>query len=256
MYTGPTVTAFVYGGITNRAGFRINKVQLSALVYVATVANVLGDIAYFYALTRVAVVNVVLIGNLQPVFIVMMGFLVLKEERLSKYAYAGILVMVLAGVLVATGTVENLLSFRLGTYDDLIVLLATIVWSTTTIAFRKYLKELDAGVVAFYRFLFASLPLVAYVLFFSAFNAVSMYQVAIGVVVGVGTISYFEGLKRNKAAVVSALELTTPLFAVVMAFFALGESVGRVQIVGMLLLFTGGSCCRESKNLFHIVVAE
>jgi drug/metabolite transporter (DMT)-like permease len=234
-----TVTAFVYSGITNRAGFRIDKVQLSALVYVAIVANVLGDIAYFYALTKISVVNAVLIGNMQPIFIVMLGFLVLKEERLGKYVYVGISVMVLAGVLIATGTLENLLNLRLGTYGDLVVLLATVAWSTTTIAFRKYLKELNAGVVAFYRFLFASLPFVAYVLVFSEIKAVSMYQVAIGVVVGVGTILYFEGLKRNKAAEVSALELTTPLFAAVLGFFALGESIGQIQIVGMLLLFMG-----------------
>jgi len=233
------ITALVYGGITNRNGFKIHKVQFSALVYIAIVANVLGDIAYFYALTTVPIVNAVLIGNLQPIFIVVMSFLVLREERLGWVDYVAISVMVFAGILVATGSIENLLSFRLGSGGDLVVLLATIAWSTTTIAFRKYLKTLNAGVAAFYRFALAALPIIGYVLLFSQIEPVSLYQVGIGVVDGVGMILYFEGLKRNSAAEVSALELVTPFFASVLGFFILGEVVGQVQVVGMLLLFMG-----------------
>jgi drug/metabolite transporter (DMT)-like permease len=234
-----TLTALVYVVMTNRGNLRIDRRQLSALVYVAFAANVFGDIAYFLALTRIPVVNVVLIGNLQPIFIVTMGFLVLREERLRKFDYLAIVVMVTAGVLVATRSLENLMAFRLGTYGDLIVLIATVAWSTTTIAFRKYLKELNAGVVTFYRFLFASLVFAAYLVSSSGFGAVNVYQITIGIVVGVGTILYFEGLKRNKAAEVSSLELSTPLFAAVLGFLVLGELVTQIQIVGMSLLVIG-----------------
>ncbi len=234
-----TLTALLYGGITNKANFKIDRRQLSALVYVAVVANILGDIAYFFALTQVPVTNAVVIGYMQPIFIVMMGFLVLREDRLSRFDYLGIMVMMMAGLLIATRSSENLLMLRLGTYGDLVVLSATVAWSTTTIAVRKYLREMNAGVVTFYRFLFASLALAAYLVFTSDLGAVNMYQVMIGIVVGVGTILYVEGLKRNKAAEVSALELSTPFFAAVLSFLALGELVTQMQIVGMVLLLIG-----------------
>ncbi len=234
-----TFTALVYGGITNKANFKIDRRQLSALVYVAVVANILGDIAYFFALTQVPVTNAVVIGYMQPIFIVMMGFLILREDRLSRFDYLGIMVMMMAGLLIATRSSENLLMLRLGTYGDLVVLSATVAWSTTTIAVRKYLREMNAGVVTFYRFLFASLALAAYLVFSSDLGAVNMYQVMIGIVVGVGTILYVEGLKRNKAAEVSALELSTPFFAAVLSFLALGELVTQMQIVGMVLLLIG-----------------
>jgi drug/metabolite transporter (DMT)-like permease len=234
-----TLMALVYGGITNKANFKIDRRQLSALVYVAVVANILGDIAYFFALTQVPVTNAVVIGYMQPIFIVMMGFLVLREDRLSRFDYLGIIVMMMAGLLIATRSSENLLMLRLGTYGDLVVLSATVAWSTTTIAVRKYLREMNAGVVTFYRFLFASVALAAYLVFFSDLGAVNMYQVMIGIVVGVGTILYVEGLKRNKAAQVSALELSTPFFAAVLSFLALGELVTQMQIVGMVLLMIG-----------------
>jgi hypothetical protein len=73
------------------------------------------------------------------------------------------------GILIATRSLENLMAFRLGTYGDLVVLSATVAWSTTTIAFRKYLTEMNAGVVTFYRFLFASLVFAAYLVFSSEF---------------------------------------------------------------------------------------
>lgn len=208
-------------------------------MYVAVVANILGDIAYFFALTQVPVTNAVVIGYMQPIFIVMMGFLVLREDRLSRFDYLGIMVMMMAGLLIATRSSENLLMLRLGTYGDLVVLSATVAWSTTTIAVRKYLREMNAGVVTFYRFLFASLALAAYLVFSSDLGAVNVYQVMIGIVVGVGTILYVEGLKRNKAAEVSALELSTPFFAAVLSFLALGELVTQMQIVGMVLLLIG-----------------
>jgi len=234
-----TLTALVYVLMTNRGNLRVDKRQLSALVYVAIAANVLGDIAYFLALTQIPVVNAVLIGNMQPVFIVVMGFIVLREERLSKFRYLGIVVMMAAGILIATRSLENLMSFRFGTYGDLIVLSATVAWSTTTIAFRKYLRELNAGVVTFYRFLFASLVFAGYLMLSSGFGEVNVYQITIGIVVGIGTIIYFEGLKRNKAAEVSALELSTPLFAAVLGFLVLGELVTQIQILGMSLLLPG-----------------
>ena len=67
----------------------------------------------------------------------------------------------------------------------------------------------------------------------------SVYQVLVGVVVGVGTILYYEGLKRIKAAQVSAVELSTPFFAAILGFVVLGENIMVLQVVGMFLLFIG-----------------
>jgi drug/metabolite transporter (DMT)-like permease len=142
----------VYGGITNKANFEIDRRQLSTLVYVAVVANILGDIAYFFALTQVLVTNAVVIGYVQPIFIAMMGFLVLREEKLSRFDQFGIAAMVTAGLLIVAQSLGNLLALRLGTYGDLVVLSARVAWSTTTIVVRKYLRQLNAGVITLLSF--------------------------------------------------------------------------------------------------------
>jgi len=61
----------------------------------------------------------------------------------------------------------------------------------------------------------------------------------LGLTVGVGTILYYEGLKRIKAAQVSAIELSTPLFAALLSFLILRESVTTMQIFGIALLIVG-----------------
>ena len=61
----------------------------------------------------------------------------------------------------------------------------------------------------------------------------------LGIIIGIGTILYYEGLKRIKAAQVSALEFSTPFFAAILGFFILREFVTIMQIIGILLLFVG-----------------
>ena len=61
----------------------------------------------------------------------------------------------------------------------------------------------------------------------------------VGLVIGTGTLLYYEGLKRMKVAQVSSLELASPFFAATLGFFAFGEAVTIMQIGGMLLLVIG-----------------
>jgi drug/metabolite transporter (DMT)-like permease len=90
---------------------------------------------------------------MQPIFIIFIGFFFLKEDKLTKFDYMGIFMMIVAGVFVTTKTLENLSMIRIGTIGDVYVLLATVAWATTAIVTRKYLRELNASVVTFYRYL-------------------------------------------------------------------------------------------------------
>ena len=242
-----TLVALIYVMITNKADFRISRKQFPPLLYVAIVGTVFADLMYFFALTQVPVVNAVVIGHLQPVFIVLMGYVLLRGDRLSRFDYLGVLFMILSGLLVSTKTVENFMSLKFGSMGDLFVLFATVAWATTTIAARKYLREVNAGVITFYRFLVASVFFTFYLIFFSYVSVSSVYQVLVGVVVGVGTILYYEGLKRIKAAQVSAVELSTPFFAAILGFVVLGEGVTLLQVVGMFLLFIGIYCLSKKE---------
>jgi len=227
--------ALTYAFITNKGNLKVNKKQFSILVYIALAGTLFADLIYFFALTKIPVINAVLIGHMQPIFIVFMGFFCLKEDKLTKFDYAGIFFMIIAGLLVTTKTLTNLSMLRLGSVYDLVVLSATIAWATTGIVMRKYLKQMNAGVVTFYRFFIASIVFVIYLLSTSSVLFSNIYQILVGVIVGVGYILYYEGLKPQS----SALELSTPFFATLLGFYILGELVTVMQIFGILLLFVG-----------------
>ncbi len=234
-----TLIALTYTFITHKGNLKVNRKQFSILIYIAVVGTLFADLMYFFVLTKVSVVNAVLIGHMQPIFIVFIGFFCLKEDKLTKIDYVGIFFMIIAGLLVTTKTFTNLSMLRLGSMYDLLMLSATIGWATASLVARKYLKGMNAGVIIFYRFLIASIAFSIYLLFTSSVFFSNIYQILVGIIVGGGYILYYEGLKRIKAAQSSGLELSTPFFATLLGFFILGESVTVMQILGIFLLFVG-----------------
>jgi drug/metabolite transporter (DMT)-like permease len=234
-----TLTALIYIGLSRNAKLKLDKKQFSTITYITIVGTLFADLLYFFALTQVPVVNAVLIGHMQPIFIILIGYLILKSDKLTKFDFLGISLMILSGFLVTSKTIENFALFKFGTYGDLLVLMATFAWATTAIAVRKYIKNLNAGVITFYRFFFASIFLVCYLGLTSTINISNIYQILVGIIVGIGTILYYEGLKRIKAAQVSGLELSAPFFAAILGFLILNEPLTLIQIIGISLLFFG-----------------
>jgi drug/metabolite transporter (DMT)-like permease len=233
------LTAFIYIIVTKKSSLRVTRQQLSPLIYIALVGTLVSDFMYFVALSQIPVINAVIIGHMQPIFIIAFGFFLLKSDSLTTFDYLGICLLIISGLLVTTRTLENLLALRFGTLGDLIVLSATIAWATSAIVMKKYLSLMNAGVITFYRFFIPSLLFIVYLGLTSSLFIANIYQVCIGVIIGIGTILYYEGLKRLKAAQVSGLELSTPFFAAILAFFFLGELITIMQIIGIGLLFGG-----------------
>lgn len=234
------LVAFIYILIKRKPKeLKISKKDVGPMIYIALAATLFADFMYVFSLSQVPVINAVIIGHLQPIFIVIFGFFILKSDKLTYFDYIGILLMILSGVLVTTGTLENLMSFNFGTIGDLFVLSATIAWATTAIVTRKYVKHLNAGVLAFYRFSIAAFALSIFLIVNNRFFIANYYQVALGIIIGLGTILYYESLKRIKAAQTSALELSTPVFATVLAYFLLSETPTIMQFIGVGLLLIG-----------------
>lgn len=234
-----TIVALIYALTTNGRNIKISKREFSVIFYIAVFGTLVADLLFYIALTRIPVLNAVLIGHLQPIFIILIGYFILKEEKHSKYDYAGIFIMIFGALLVTTQTLQNLLVLRIGTVGDLLVVGATVSWASTGIVARKYLTAMNCGIITFYRFLIAAMFFSIYLLFKSEFQFGSVNQIIIGIIVGVGYILYYEGLKRIKAAQAGALELSTPFFAALLGFLVLGELVTPMQIAGILILCIG-----------------
>jgi len=250
-----TIVAFLYVALTNKANLKVAGRQVGPLVYIALAGTVAADTLYFFAISKSQVINVVLIAHMQPIFIVVFGFFVMREN-LTRYDYAGIAVMIVSGLMVTTGTPENLASLRLGGMGDVYVLLATVLWATTAIAMRKYLRTVHSGVITFYRFSIASVLFTIYLLANRADIRLNIYQVAVGLIGAAGTILYYESLKRLKAAQVGALELSTPLFVAVLVLFVPTETVTPMQVAGIAVLLFGVYLLSRKKKTAITFIAD
>jgi drug/metabolite transporter (DMT)-like permease len=233
------ITALCYMILTRKFSLRIARRDIPSIVYIAVVGTLVADLLYLFALTMIPVINAVLIGHMQPIFIVLMGWIVLRQDRLNRFDYLGILVMIFSALFVTSGSVERLLSLHLGSYGDVIVLGATITWASAAIVMRKFLKDINAGVLTFYRFFIASVVFSGFLWVNNGLFIQNYYQILLGIIIGIGTVLYYEGLKRMKAAQVGALELSTPLFAALLGFFVLNENISGLQVVGILFLCLG-----------------
>jgi drug/metabolite transporter (DMT)-like permease len=237
------IVAFIYILLRRKPKeLKLSKKDFSSIIYIALVATLFADFMYVYSLSQVPVVNAVIIGHLQPIFIVIFGFFILKSDKLTYFDYLGIMLLILSGIFVTTRNIDNLMSFRIGTIGDLFVLSAAIAWATTAIVTRKYLRHLNTGVLTFYRFSIASIVLSIFLIANNRFFIANIYQVSVGIIIGIGTILYYESLRRIKAAQTSALELSTPVFATVLAYFLLSETPTIMQFIGVILLLLGLFC--------------
>jgi len=234
-----TIVALLYALTTKGKDIKIKKQELSVIFYIAVVGTLIADLLFYFALTKIPVLNAVLIGHLQPIFIILIGYFILRDEKHSKYDYIGIFIMIIGALLVTSHNLQNLLMLRIGTVGDLLVVGATLSWATTGLVARKYLKNMNAGVITFYRFLIAAIFFSVYLLLKSEFHFGSINQIIVGIIVGVGYILYYEGLRRVKAAQAGAVELSTPFFTAILGFLVLGEYVTVMQISGILVLCLG-----------------
>ncbi len=235
---GVSLVAIIYLFIRRPKTVKVNRSDLSVLFYIAIVGTVIADGLYLYSLTMIPVVNAVILGHMQPLFILLFGVILVTSDRLNTNDYIGIVLLMIAAFFVTTQTVDRAVSLRFASFGDLLVLCATIAWASTAVVMRKYLTHLHSGIITLYRFGIAGL-IFGLILIFTSDGMFSLYSLIVGLVVGIGTILYYEGLKRLKAAQVSALELTAPFFAAVIGFFILQEGITLFQLIGMVLVLIG-----------------
>jgi len=232
-----TITAFIYIFV-KRERVRLNSRNVTSALVVGLVGTVFAPLMYFYGLTETFAVNATLIAHLQPLFVAILGVYLLKERPHKHDVFAGILIGF--AVLLITGrTIDNLVRLKVGNIGDLVVFLATLGWAVVAIPGKQLTKEVSSSVIVGYRFLIASAVFLPFLLFMRQLVISSLYQVLLGILVGLGYIFYYEGLKRIKASQVALTELSSPFFSAILAWNFLGETTTPMQIIGALLLMLG-----------------
>jgi len=231
------ITAFAYI-LLSRKPVKIKSQCLKDILLVGFLGTVIAPLAYFFGLTQTSAVNATLLAHLQPLFVSIFGFFFLKE-RIHRYDVMGGVTIGLAVILITGRTPDNIMNLKLGNMGDLAVLLATLGWAFVAIPGKRLTKQTSSILIVGYRFLVASIFFFPLLLFLNQLMIKSIYQILLGVIVGLGYIFYYEGLKRIKASEVALTELSSPFFAAALAWIILGERMTVMQVIGALLLIIG-----------------
>ena len=241
-----TITAFAYILLSGET-VKLKGASLIDILSIGVIGTVLAPLVYFFGLTQTFAVNAALIAHLQPLFVSILGFFFLKE-KMHKHDVIGGVLIGFAVILITGRTLGNIANLKLGNIGDLVVLLATLGWAFVAIPGKRLTKHISSVVIVGYRFLVASMIFLPALLFLNQLMIKSIYQVLLGVTVGMGYIFYYEGLKRIKAGQVAITELSSPFFAAFLAWALLGEHITITQIIGASLLVTGLVILTQEKS--------
>lgn len=231
------LTAFAYT-LVRRTHMKLTRKNVSKLLAVGLVGTVFAPVMYFFGLSQTFAVNASLIAHLQPLFVSLFGFYFLKE-RLQKRDFLAGLLIVFAAVLITSRTVDNLAAFTFGNLGDLTVVFATVSWAIVAIPGKQLTEETSSVLIVCYRFIIASLVFLPLLLILNQLVITSPYQILLGVLVGLGYIFYYEGLRRSKASHIALTELSAPFFTAILAWHFLGEVITPMQTIGATLLLCG-----------------
>lgn len=220
-----------------------------AFFWVTLLSSILGTLFYTAALGQINFIQfsvVVLLQQLQPIFVVIFAWIVLKEHIDKTFIYWLVLALFGAYLVSFPDLSVNLQTGRGTIIAALLAIGAAFSWGSSTAFSRYALLRLPSLVATGLRFGLASiLGFIFVFLLGSQGQLVSLTQpqwlmlLVIALSTGmVALLIYYYGLKQTPARVSAICELTWPLSAVIIDYVYFHKSLTPTQMIGYLLLLT------------------
>ena len=182
-----------------------------------------------------------------PIFIALLGWLVLKE-KLNWLQALGILLAAFGVLLVVThGNLGALVSGKFGTPGDILILISAPNWAIFTILSRRGLKTYPAALMMFYvmafGWLFSSVLFVAGRGWEPIHNIATDGWLALGFLgvlcSGVAYIFWYDALKVLPVAQVGTYLFIEPVVTVIVSFLLLNEKITLAGLLGGMVILLG-----------------
>jgi drug/metabolite transporter (DMT)-like permease len=182
-----------------------------------------------------------------PIFIALLGFIILKE-RLAWYQVAGIILATFGVLLVVTkGNVSSLTAGRFGTPGDFLVLISALNWAIFSTLSRSGLKRHPSTLMMFYVMSFGWV--FTSMLFFASRGVSQIFSIPLdgwiaitflGILCsGVAYIFWYDALQVLPVAQTGAFLYLEPIITVIVAAFVIGESLLLATLIGGITILIG-----------------
>lgn len=182
-----------------------------------------------------------------PVFMALLGWLVLKEKIKAVQSFGILLAFLGVLLVVSDGDLASIPVGQFGAPGDVLILISSVNWSIFSALSRRGLKAYPAHQMIFYVMTFGWL--FTSVLFIGGGNYTELPALSldgwIGVAFlgvfcsGLAYIAWYDALHALPTAVTGAFLYIEPLVAMMVAFFVLGEAITAASLLGGAIILFG-----------------
>jgi len=187
---------------------------------------------------------VILMQKLQPIFAILLAWIILKEKLPKKYFLYSLMAIIGAYFVAFPTLIPNFNTGDKTTVAALFGLLAAISWGASTVFSKRALNETNYRVGTYLRYGLTTLIMLP-IMFFTgttgAISTITTYQWLIFLIIvfstgGVAILLYYFGLKHVKASVSTICELGLPLSAIIFEWIFYHKTLNLTQYLGAVLL--------------------
>lgn len=231
----------------------LTKLEWLNVIAMTVVSSTLGTILFTEALARSFVaqdyVTPILLLKFQPIFVIGLSALFLKEKITIRFIALAILALI-GSYMISFGTEAISISLQGKELVFLLAIGAAFCWGIGTILSKNALKKLDFPEATALRFLLAIPVALIFAFglrqthnFFSLnFDQLWRFVIIASITGGVGSlILYYRGLKYTEAKVSSIAELMFPIVSIIIAITTLNpygapQTLSMANIFGIIIL--------------------
>lgn len=221
------------------------------LLLVALLSGALAPALFFSALEKTAVNNVILVSRIEPPLILGLSVLFLGA-RVNRWVVSGAIVSTVGVMLTVVlqppqGDMIQMSGFQLG-IGELMAAGGAVSSAIANIISKVSLQNISVGFFNVVRTAFGTVIFfVIAILIYGKEHFMDIsspllwkWMIVYGtIIVVVGQLSWFAGLKRTSASEVSLANSFNPIAGVLAAFLILGETPNIAQYIGGLVILIG-----------------
>ena len=225
----------------------LTKRDWLVLFILTLTASVTATIFYTSALAKINYINfsvVVLLQQTQPIFSLAAAAILLKEKITKKFLLLAFIGIASAYVLAFPNLLPNFTHRPEEIMAAILAMGAAIFWGTSNTLGKIVLKKISHISAAFLRFTLA-IPL-AFIAARLLGQTIPLTQIkpiqwlsmlAIALTSGmVAFIIFYKGLKNTQVKLATMVKLSWPVFAVIIGWLVLKESLSLIQIIAAVIL--------------------
>lgn len=224
---------------------KLSKLDWASLAFLAIITGALVPSLIFLALTNSTVTNTILVGRIEPLILIALSIVFLKEKMAIWPTLGAVVAFCGVALTFYLESDGQGVSFGKGEFQ---AAAAAALTAISTIIAKVRLKNIPLGIFTVVRtglgaiiFFWVTVYLLSFEHFFDLTSPLLWQMMAIygAVIVVGGQYCWFYGIKTAKTADVSVASSFTPIAGVAFAFLLLGEEPSSAVLIGGMVIVLG-----------------